>query len=164
MNLLKWSLLLWATCLANGCSSDAKESESSGARTPIVNTPLAGMIGGEAWTFNHADTDSALSDQETFFLSFYAEPAMACESFFQSTLNELIVIVPKAPGDYAINFEHAATFVVDPGGSNDNLVAFNGHMVVDEITATTLRGGIAVEYNAKNHVNGRFEANICPPE
>jgi hypothetical protein len=150
--------------LTSGCGSDAKESGDSGASTPILSTPLAGMIGGEAWTFNHADIDDFLSDEQTFFLTAYAEPAIACESFFQSTQNELIVIVPKAPGDYAINFEHAATFVVDPGGESRNLVARNGHMVIDEITATSLRGGIAVEYNAQNHVNGRFEATICPPK
>ncbi|HWA78543.1 MAG TPA: hypothetical protein VG937_39680 [Polyangiaceae bacterium] len=164
MNSIKWSLAFLATCWASGCGSDSKDNDADALKIPIASSPLAGTIGGEAWAFDHAETESALSDEETFFLTFYAEPATACEPFFQSTRNQLIVIVPKAPGDYAINFDHAATFVVDPGGENRNLVSFNGHLVVDEVTATSVLGGIAVEYNAANHVNGRFEATICPAE
>lgn len=161
---LKFCLALCATCWASGCGSDTKASEGGGdPATTIASTPLAGVVGGQAWSIDHADTEPALSDEETFFLTLYAEPAAACEPFFQSTRDELILIVPKAPGDYAISLARAATFVVDPSGKNDNLVAIRGRLVIEEVTSTSLRGGLSVEYNTANHVNGQFEANVCPP-
>lgn len=51
------------------------------------------------------------------------------------------------------------TFVV---GDSDNLIATNGRIVVDEVTATTVKGGLVASYDGSNEVNGRFEVTICP--
>ena len=164
MNALKMKLcvFVWAASWASGCGSDDKES-NTGPQTTIATSPLSGVIGGQPWSLGSAETDEVLSDEETFVLTVYGEPSSGCDPFFQPTKNELILITPKVPGDYAISLARAATFVVDPGGANDNLIALSGRLVIDEVTATSLRGGIAVEYNASNHVNGQFEATICPP-
>jgi hypothetical protein len=53
-----------------------------------------------------------------------------------------------------------ATFVTV--ATNDNLVATKGHMVIDEVSSTTIRGGAFIEYNPDNSVNGHFELTICP--
>ena len=52
--------------------------------------------------------------------------------------------------------------MVDPGGVNENLVTMRGRIVVDEVTATSVRGGAVIELNAENTVNGQFQANVCP--
>jgi len=37
-----------------------------------------------------------------------------------------------------------------------------GHLVVDDLTSTTISGGAAIDFNDDNHVNGRFSITICP--
>jgi hypothetical protein len=69
----------------------------------------------------------------------------------------------RQQGDYSLGLSLTATFVVDPRGLNENLVATRGRIVVDEVTATSVRGGAAIELNADNTVNGQFQANVCPP-
>ena len=51
------------------------------------------------------------------------------------------------------------TFVV---GESDNLIAFNGKIVVDEVTPTSVKGGLVGSYDDSNEVTGRFEVTICP--
>ena len=55
------------------------------------------------------------------------------------------------------------TFVIqrDPS-TTDNLIATRGRVLVDEITATVIRGQARIDYNADNSVEGRFEVTICP--
>ena len=45
-------------------------------------------------------------------------------------------------------------------GSN-NLVATNGQIVVDEVTATRVRGGLSGYFDGDNEVSGQFDIAIC---
>jgi hypothetical protein len=75
------------------------------------------------------------------------------------TLAHLIVAIPKAPGEYEMSLQRNMTFVV---GDSNNLIATKGRIVVDEVTTTTVQGGLVAEYDGSNQVNGRFEVTICP--
>ena len=159
---LQCCLGLGAACLLSGCGDDSGEDSTS--KTPIASSVLAGVIGGKPWSLNHADTNAFLSeDDPSFFVTAYAEPGTACQTPIGGTSsNELILFVPKTPGDYSLGFSLTATFVVDPEGLNQNLIATRGRVVVDEVTATSVRGGAVIELNAENTVNGQFQANVCP--
>jgi hypothetical protein len=161
---LQWCLGICAACLTSGCGDGGGQADGASS-TPIQNSVLAGFVGGKPWSLATADTDAFLSedDPSSFFVTAYAEPAAPCETPIGGTgSNELILLVPKTVGDYALSFERAATFVIDPGGANQNLIATRGRIVVDEVTATSVRGGAAIELNANNTVNGQFQVNICP--
>lgn len=165
MSALKIDLCLGlgALCLVSACGGEG--GDDSGASTvPIASTVLAGVVGGEPWALDHAETSVFLSEGETtFFVTAYAEPGTPCELRPAPTRNELILLVPKAPGEYQLGSAINVTFVVDPGGVNTNLIGARGRLVVDQVTATSVRGGAAIEYNAQNQVNGQFEITVCPP-
>lgn len=160
---IEFWLGLGAVCLVSACGSDA-DGDNGASNVPIASTVLAGLVGGEPWSLDSAETSAFLSEGETtFFVWAYAEPGVPCELRSAPTRNELILLVPKTPGQYQLGSAVNVTFVVDPGGANENLIGARGRLVVDEVTATSIRGGAAIEYNAQNKVNGQFQINVCPP-
>jgi hypothetical protein len=150
-----------ALSLASGCGSDGT---GGGNNTVAISSGiLAGKVGGQPWSLVSAFTDSFLSEgQSEFFVTAYAEQVDGCESSVGSNINRMILLIPKDPGDYALGHPLTATFVVDPGGTNQNLFATKGRIVVDEVTATSVRGGAAIDYDANNQVNGQFQVSVCP--
>jgi hypothetical protein len=124
----------------------------------IPTTTLAGKIDGQPWTFVAGHTDAFLSDGENdFFAELYPASFTAC-GFATPPGNHLIVAVPKTPGDYDFSTSLNMTFVVEPA---DNLVTFDGRIVVDEVTPTLVRGGLHGVYNGDNEVSGQFELTVC---
>jgi hypothetical protein len=125
----------------------------------IPATPLAGKVGGQPWTFVAGETNFFLSEgEDDFFAELYPMAYEAC-GFGAPQGDHLIVAVPKAPGDYEFSLSLNMTFVV---GDAENLVTFDGRVVVDEVTATTVRGGLHGVYDDDNEVSGRFELSVCP--
>ena len=135
-----------------GCSSDGDGSAN------ITNGKLTGKIGGASWTFAGAKTDGFLSDDQTFWVDVYAQAVSGCSG--SGSGNKLILNVPKRVGTQQLSLQLNATFVVD-GAQTQNLVATEGAIRVDEITATTLRGGVTMTFDAGNSVSGEFDAAIC---
>lgn len=126
-----------------------------------MDTPLAGTVGGQQWTFQAGDTDAFLSkDEPDFFATLFPASAAgtftAC-GFSQPAGNHLIVSIPKTPGEYPMSLSRNMTFVV----GNDNKIAVDGMIVVDEVTATSIKGGLVASFDSSNEVNGRFEIPIC---
>lgn len=128
-----------------------------GGGEEIVDTTLSGSVGGQPWTFVAGHTDAFLSEGESdFFAELYAGTFTPC-GFDTPTGDFLIVSVPKEVGEYDFSLSLNMTFVV----GSDNLVATDGRVVVDEVTATTVRGGLVGDFDGDNHVNGQFELTIC---
>ena len=138
--------------VAAACGSDSFE---------ISEQTLQGEVGGQPWTFVAGDTSAFLSDEETFFAALYAEDFEAC-GFSQPSGNSLIISIPTAPGDYELSLQRNMTFVVETGSGPDNLIATEGRIVVDEVTATTVTGGIHARYDGDNEIDGTFTVEICP--
>jgi hypothetical protein len=137
-----------------GCAADDDASSKE-----ISAEMLAGKVGGTAWTFTAGHTSAFLSEGEPdFFASLYPTAFTAC-GFSEPGGNHLIVAIPKMPGEYEMSLSRNMTFVV---GESNNLIATNGRIVVDEVTATSVKGGLVATYDGSNEVNGRFEVTICP--
>jgi hypothetical protein len=74
----------------------------------------------------------------------------------------------EAPPGVVERSDATTTFV--PGGTmtfvvgEDNLIATEGVIAVDTVTATTINGGIHAVYDGDNEVDGTFELTICPDE
>jgi hypothetical protein len=143
------ALLLGAAC--GGASS-------GGGGQAISSTPLAGKVGGQSWTLASGETDAFLSSgQADFFTTLYTESVATCTGAgFSVASNQIIVEVPMTTGDYM----RPVTFVVDPTGTNQNLIA-TGHVVVDQVTATSVSGGLYAKFDANDIINGQFQATVC---
>ena len=155
MTKLSAGVLIAMTSLA-GCATSDPDVD-------IAATPLAGSVGGTPWTFRTGSTDAFLSEgDDNFFASFYATSYDPCIDR-EPTGPHLLVGVPKQPGDYELGFGlgRSMTFVV---ASGSNLVSFDGRIVVDAVTATTVTGGLHGIYDGNNEVDGRFEISICPED
>jgi hypothetical protein len=139
-------------------SAGACGGGSGGGGGTIATGTLAGKIGGQPWSLVSGETDFFLSmGNPDFFTSLYTESVAACTGAgFSVASNQLIVMVPMAMGDYTRN----VTFVVDPQGTNQNYIT-SGHVVVDAVTATTVSGGVAAQFDGNNSVSGQFQATIC---
>lgn len=131
----------------------------AGCGTEDISTaPLTGSVGGQPWTFQAGHTSAFLSQgEDDFFASLYPTVFMPC-SFSGSSGPYLIVSIPKQVGDYDFNFGRNMTFVTS---NNDNLVTFDGRIVVDEVSATHVSGGLYGSYDGDNEVNGQFDVTVC---
>ncbi len=123
----------------------------------VATTPLAGTVGGQAWSFVAGQTNAFLSEgDDDFFTTMYPAAYTAC-GFSEPGGAHLIVSVPKVVGDYDMGTQRNMTFVV----GSDNKVAFDGRIIVDEVTATKVVGGLHGSFDGDNEVDGRFEVTIC---
>jgi len=147
------SALLLSAALV-GCATDDGDSMST---TEIQSSPVTGMVGGKAWTFQAGHTDAFLSEgDDDFFATLFPATFTAC-GFSEPAGDHLIIAVPKTVGDYPMSLARNMTFVV----GSDNKIAIDGHIEVTEVTATKLKGGIAAKFDAQNSINGTFELTIC---
>lgn len=150
MNKLTTLTLISITLAA--CGTD------DGASMEIADTPLSGSVAGQAWIFVAGHTDEFLSrDEPDFFATLFPATFTTC-GFSEPSGNHLIVSIPKTVGEYEMGLQRNMTYVVGPG---ENLVALEGRIVVDEVTATTVKGGLVSSYDGDNEVSGRFELTIC---
>lgn len=153
------AVLLGALCLLLvGCGDDGGDGGGGGSAS-IASGNLTGKVGGMSWTLAAAQTDAFLSDETSFWMDLYAAAPPACGS--SGSGHSVILTVPKKVGSYALSFQLNGTFVLD-NASQDNLIATDGSLRVDEVTDTLVRGGVAMTYDAANSINGEFQATICP--
>jgi hypothetical protein len=130
-----------------------------GSRFDIASAPLSGKIGGQPWTAATAGTNSFLSTADQFFVTMYPDSFPACTGTSAGG-NQFIIGVPTRPSDTDLNVSMSATFYVASG--NQNLVATQGRVKIDAVTATAISGGLNVQFDADNNINGTFQATICP--
>jgi hypothetical protein len=144
------SVLVLAMVAMTGCTIETMD---------ISAAPLAGTVDGQTWTFQVGHTDSFLSEgRDDFSASLYPTSFTTC-GFSEPSGPHLIVAIPKLPGDYELGFGRNMTFV---GADSHNLVAFDGRIVVDQVSATHVTGGLHGTYDFDNEVNGRFDVTVCP--
>ena len=68
----------------------------------------------------------------------------------------------EAVGDYDFGLGLNMTFVAEVGGQPKNFISLDGRIVVDEVTVTTVRGGLHGRYDGDNEIDGKFSITICP--
>ncbi len=140
---------LWISLAAIGCGGDDSFD--------VATTPLSGTVGGQAWTFVAGQTNAFLSEgKDDFFTVMYPTQFSTC-GFSEPGGSHLIVAVPKQVGDYDMGFNRNMTFVV----GTENKIAFDGRIIVSEVTATKVIGGLHGSFDGDNEVNGQFEVAVC---
>jgi hypothetical protein len=142
--------------LLSGCGSGDGDGDGS-ASTTIASGKLTGKVGGASWTLASAQTNAFLSDSDGLWVDLYAESVTTCGA--SGGGNSLILTVPMKVGSYPFGNTLNGTFVI--ASSNDNLVATNGLLRVDEVTSAMVRGGVSMTFNNDNSVSGDFEAVVC---
>jgi hypothetical protein len=152
------ALLVAVALTVGGCGSSG-----GGSSFDIPTTTLSGKVGGQPWTLVSGETDAFLSmGKAQFFTTMYMESVTPCTGAgFSVTTNQLIMNIPMTPGDYNLSLDLSQTFVVDPGGSDQNDIAISGRIVVDQVTATMVSGGANIQFDADNSVSGQFQATVC---
>jgi hypothetical protein len=140
--------------------SFAAGAAACGDSFEVTDQPLQGEVGGAAWTFVAGETDSFLSDENNFFASLYGSDFEAC-GVSQATGDHLILSIPTAAGDYDLSLQRTMTFVVDEADGPNNLIATEGLIVVDDVSATTITGGVHARFDGGNEVDGNFTVTIC---
>lgn len=126
------------------------------AAIEIADQPLQGQVEGEAWTVGGAATHAFLSNEEGFWVDVLATPLMCGGGFGGG--NKLIVTVPREVGEYPLGPRLNMTFAV---GDNENLITFDGAIIVEEVTDTTVTASLKANFDGDNTVEGRFTAEIC---
>ena len=140
------------------CALLVVSAAGCGASTEIADTPLAGTVAGQPLAFVAGETNAFLSEGESdYFAELYPSAYTAC-GFGAPDGPHLILSVPKEPGDYEFGLSLNMTFYAD----GNNLVATEGAIRVDEVTATTVTGGVHGIFDGDNEVDGVFSIPICP--
>lgn len=143
--------LLLVLGLGAGCSVSTSEDVSP--------QNLSGYIDGQPWSFAAGEISAFLSDgQDNFFATLYPAAYTPCSSE-PPPGSHLIVSIPKTPGTYDFNASRNMTFVDD---SDDNLVSFDGKIIVDDVEPDQVSGGLASTYDGNNQVSGQFVLTVCP--
>jgi hypothetical protein len=140
-----------------GCGSGGG---GAGSNVTISDQPLSGVIGGQPWTFGSGETDAFLSTADSFFVNLYPGAVTPCSFGAPTDVNLVTMQVPSTPGSYPISLQRNVTLYV--ASTSFNNVATRGLMVIDSVTATTVSGGLNTTYDDANHVDGQFQATICP--
>lgn len=140
-----------------GCGGGS--SPGGGGGTPS-SAPLAGKIGGKAWTFVTGESNATLSDDKGFWVEAYSSTFTPCMHMAPFDGDYLILTLPKTAGTYSLGLSLTQTFYVSDG--DKNLVATSGTIVIDAVTATSISGALKFSFNADNSVDGTFTAAICP--
>jgi hypothetical protein len=142
-----------------GCGGD--DDDGGSGSTAIAEGKLSGKVGGEPWTVASAETDAFFSNDKKLWVELYGEPSTEACGLVSPSGNHLLLNVPTSPGEYPLSLDLNGTFVIETPTGTDNLVGTKGLLRVDEVSATTLRAGINIEYDAGSSVSGEFEAVIC---
>ncbi len=155
--------LLGLALLATAFQACADDADGGTSSAPIATTPLAGKVGGEAWTFATGATNAFLSaDDDDYFATLFAVDFSGCEDAPQGGVTAVILSIPKVVGTRSFGLQLNGTFVIAGADGPENLATLNGKIVVDAITDTAITGGVRMTYDSANAIDGRFEVMICP--
>ena len=144
-----------------GCSDGKDGGGDDEPACTIDDGALSGVINGASWTFAAGGTDSFLSDDEDFFASFYGEDDGDSCDYSSPEGASLIVSIPTSAGTYDFSSTLNGTFVFDGSDGVENYVTFDGVVVVDEVTDTTVTGSLCMIYDSDFEVSGSFSLDIC---
>ena len=156
MRNFKTMAILFALLLtAAACGDDAEDSASM----TIADQPLAGTIGGTAWT---AQSGSAQPSGDELSVTLYGEAVEDPCGFVDSDVPQMLFSVPNEEGEWELGFDNGrtVTFVVPP---STNTIATQGRVRIDAISDTAVTGGLVADAGADDNASGTFELTMCEP-
>ena len=142
-------LLGWAVA---GCGSD------DGVEDDIADRLARGTIRGQDATVSGGRQDVILSDEETLVATLHLGPYDGCNDS-NVPGGRLLLDIPAAPGLYELGDDRGVNFVAE--SDDENLVATEGVLRVDEVTEAHLSGGLRAYFDDANQVDGTFTIDIC---
>jgi hypothetical protein len=141
-----------------------------GENDPIViaDTPLAGTVGGIAWSPTAAMTNPSASDNLVFsarFVTGLVEDPCASTDF---TPPLVLTRLPTTPGEYLIDTTNTTLTFTLPAVGNGNITnrqAAEGAIRIDSVDTTinVLTGALRAHFDDDNTVEGTFSVTICAP-
>jgi hypothetical protein len=164
----------------------------SGDEVQISKQPLTGTINGQAWAIGTATEqwDPYSEYGEQYSIAMYPVTFAACEESAPANADPLVVLVPGVVGSYPItppepaNGQAGATGTTSdyptwqpyPSGSggttgaSSNVAAYfasglratRGRIVISSVGTSAIAGGADLTFDADNHLNGQFQATLCP--
>lgn len=148
MNILLGLMLCFGVAACGGDDEDLS----------VADQPLQGLAFGQEWQVEGASTNAFLSDDDEFWVDAYIG-APSCGGFAgDSDRPKLIISVPRTVGTHKLSLNLNMTFAF----MNDNLVATDGVIIVEEVTETSVTASLRASFDGDNNIEGRFTAEICP--
>ncbi len=137
--------------LLAACGSDDDSGHS------IPDTNLSGTLGAQPWSFADGQTDPFLSQDDQFYATLQGPSQSRCDA---ATIGEraLLIAFPKQPGERELGDSYSVTFKI----GEENLIATEGVIRIDQVTDTTAIGALQAAYDVDNEVSGVFDVTVCP--
>jgi hypothetical protein len=123
----------------------------------ISSQPMSGKIGGQPWTFKNGQTLGTAIEAYRVYAS--GTSFTPCAGEFPFEMDQVILTVPEKVGSYDLTLLFNQSLASAATGAT--YIATRGKLVVESITATTIKGAAKLEGNADNYLDGTFEATIC---
>lgn len=161
--LLLGTLMSVVACSKKDVNVNSEAGRNNGQIEEIKTTVLDGVIKGDAWTFMSGRAKIDQFRPGRLVLDFWeTSEGDPCNVFFPTSSRKLITSVPKKVGSYDFGNEMNVTFSYQSATEGSaNLIATNGRLVVDEVTADSVSGRVVALYDDKNSVNGAFSIPLC---
>jgi hypothetical protein len=164
---MKLALVLGLSALALfavGCGSSSDDAPSG----PVSASPLSGSIDGQDFTGKVAIARKGF-DEGKKSIDIYDDASITCDTFNDKATRKILIDVPWTTGmskDFSFSFSgggQTATFVIDKGGSPDNIIATTGRVeVIDAPTDVGSTGKIRLRAIAEgNKVEGEIPVQVC---
>lgn len=148
------------------CEKDATVRIDS---TPVPNLEeiktgvLDGVFKGNTWTFMSGRVKKDQFRPGRFVLNFWeSTEADPCKVFFPESKRNLITSIPNTTGSFPLGNETNVTFSsYTPETGSENLVATEGMIVIEEVTADVVKGKLLARFDESNLVSGNFSLTMC---
>lgn len=148
-----------------GCGGDGRDAEKT--TYEIKDQILQGSIGGKPWQFvkgEARDEDNAYSGWDLSFALFPSD-IETCD-FGVNFLQESHVRFGCAEKDkeFDLSLENTVTIIDYEGGDPVNYIVTKGTVRWNVVSSTEVQGGMHVEFDENNQVNGIFTITRCIEE
>jgi hypothetical protein len=159
-------IILTALTMFAACKKDENvtiNSPQSPNIEEIKTGVLDGVFNGNAWTFMSGRVKKDQFRPGRFVLDLWeSTEAEPCKIFFPTSQRNLITSIPDTAGSFELGNETNVTFSsYSSANGSENLVATEGMIVIDEVTADSVKGKLLARFDGSNIVNGSFSLTMC---
>lgn len=141
-------------CLSIACSSEDLINQP--------DEPLAGVIGGESWTYAAANAYGTDGEYELLFLSSAESGVDANECGITSPAEDhLSVLLPLETNYYTLPLVDNNETVRFHTSLSSSAIALSGYIHITSITGGFVFGYMDATLDDENTVEGSFQAAIC---
>ncbi len=169
MRTWSYGIVFGLSACAGGDPSDTSDDSDVGEiDVTITDQPLEGDIKGDAWSFVSGDASLYDDSPEELSFTLTATTEDECNVTYSEAPVRILFSAPNQVGEWALDI-NSQTITVYTDVDAMNYVASTGNLRIDEITDTTVTGGLHLYIedvfdDSDNNVielDGTFTANLC---